>query len=135
MESLSILPLSHQNLSNFWSMNREDKMKAKSPRKDHDQKVKEVDRKKANVKEQKRVEVNLPPMSQENQEDLDDQKIREDRSIVIQEWVKKSRDVTQGKMIKQEENQEILLKKINEDKKNIALNNAVANNKKPSLLT
>lgn len=66
-------------------MNREDKMKAKSPRKDHDQKVKEVDRKKANVKEQKRVEVNLPPMSQENQEDLDDQKIREDRSIVIQE--------------------------------------------------
>jgi hypothetical protein len=37
-------------------------------------------------------------------------------------------------MIKQEENQEIVPKKINEDKKNIALNNVVANNKKPSIL-
>jgi hypothetical protein len=66
-------------------MNREDRRKAKSPRKDHDPKVKEVDRKQVNVKEQKRVEVNLPLLSQENREDLDDQKIREDRSIAIQE--------------------------------------------------
>jgi hypothetical protein len=66
-------------------MNREDRRKAKSPRKDHDPKVKEADRKQVNVKEQKRVEVNPPLLSQENREDLDDQKIREDRSIAIQE--------------------------------------------------
>lgn len=135
MASLYISPLSQRNLSSSWSMNQEDRRKPKSPRKDHDPKVKEVDKKRANVKEQKRVEVNLPLLNQENQEDLEDQKIREDRSIVIQEWVKKKRDVIQGKMIKQEENQEILLRMINEDKKNIALNNDAVNNKKSSHLT